>query len=215
MQIILIGGEKGGTAKTTTSLNLAVALALEKCDVMVLDADPQGTATKWASRRDEAGLLPKIHSVQKTGDVRSTVADLAQRYDYLIIDAGGRDSKELRTAMLSAQTMYIPVKASQADLETLPHMDDLIATAKEINPTLKAKILLSMAPTNPAITEVKDAQDALADFENFSLSEAIIRERIVYRTAMAEGKGILELGDAKAKQEFLKLLEEIKETNHG
>lgn len=208
--IILIGGEKGGTGKSTVATNLAVGLLQRELDVMLLDADPQATAAKWVERRNEKNL-PTVHSSQKTGDVFRTAKDLAERYDAVIIDAGGRDSKELRTAMVAADLMYIPIKASQADLETLPKVNELIALAKGMNPGLLAKAILSMAPTNPVITEVADAKELLADFDQFGLSAVVIRERKPFRDALLEGKSVLELSDQKAKAEVEALIAEIME----
>jgi chromosome partitioning protein len=209
--IILIGGEKGGTGKSTLATNLAVGLLKRDLDVMLLDADPQATAAKWVERRNNNDLKT-VHSSQKTGDVFRTAKDLAKRYDVVIIDAGGRDTKELRTAMVAADLMYIPIKASQADLETLPHVNELIGLAKAMNPGLVAKAILCMAPTNPSITEVADAKELLAEFDQFGLSSVVIRERKPFRDALLEGKSVLELTDGKAKSEVDSLITEIMET---
>jgi chromosome partitioning protein len=90
--------------------------------------DPQGTASKWIGRRNDVGL-PVIHCAQKTGEVFATAKDLAKRYELVIIDAGGRDSKELRSAMMAADVMLMPIQASIADLETLEHMSEVIGMA--------------------------------------------------------------------------------------
>ncbi len=54
--VILIGGEKGGTGKTTIATNLAALRALAGHDVLLVDTDSQGSASYWASSRDEAGI---------------------------------------------------------------------------------------------------------------------------------------------------------------
>jgi chromosome partitioning protein len=207
--IVLIGGEKGGTGKSTVTTNLAAYLALEGKDVMLLDADPQATASRWVGRRHEEEGRPVVHSTEKSGDVYHTALDLARRYEYVLIDAGGRDSKELRTAMVAADVMYIPIRASQADLETLPHVNDLVGLARGMNPSLRALALLSMAPTNPVITEAQEAQELLADFEEIGLSGAILRDRKIYRDAMIEGLGVVEMDNGKARAEIQWLAQEV------
>ncbi|HOE40879.1 MAG TPA: division plane positioning ATPase MipZ [Rhodoferax sp.] len=199
--IILIGGEKGGSGKSTTATNLAVYLMLEGHDVMLLDCDKQGTATKWATRRNEAGYK-EVHSAQKLGDVYKTAIDLSQRYGHVIIDAGGRDSRELRTGMVAADLIYIPLKASQADLETLPVVDELITLSRAMNPNVKARTLLCMAPTNDRIKEVEDARALLANFPDLPLSECIIRERKIYRDALLLGRGVVEMKNSEARAEI-------------
>ena len=97
MGIVLFGGEKGGTGKTTLAINTAAMLAREGKDVLLLDTDRQGTASFWAVVREESETEPRISCVQKFGKgLAAQVRDLAGRYDEIIIDAGGRDSMELR-----------------------------------------------------------------------------------------------------------------------
>lgn len=208
--VVLIGGEKGGTGKSTISTNLAVYLASAGRDVLILDADPQATASKWAERRIEAGPnLPKVNCAQKHGNIVNTVRDLATRYEFVIIDAGGRDSAELRSGMVVASRMYIPMRASQADLETLPTMSELITNVQALNPDLKTYAILSMAPSNPAIREVEDAQELLTAYPEIMLCDTIIRDRKVFRDAMLHGKGVVELANSLAKAEIQLLAQEV------
>ena len=207
-RIILIGGEKGGSGKSTTATNLAVFLKIEGFDVMLLDADKQATSTKWVGRRNDAGY-PEIHSAQKLGDIYKAAIDLGSRYQFVIIDAGGRDSRELRTGMVAADVLYIPIKASQADLETLPVVDELVSLSRGMNPGLKVRTLLCMAPTNERIKEVEDAQALLTDFPELPLSGCIIRERKIYRDALLLGKGVVEMKNGDARGEIQLLGQEI------
>ncbi len=206
--IILIGGEKGGTGKSTICTNLAAWLVNEKRDVMLLDADPQTTSSKWVERRNELPL-PIVHCTEKTGDIFKTARDLGERYEVVLIDAGGRDSRELRTGMVAADIMFVPIRASQADLETLPHVNDVVGLARGMNPDLKAFAILSMAPSNPFINEVREAQELLQEFTELSLSPSIIRDRKIYRDAMLEGKGVVEMNNGIARAEIQLLAQEI------
>lgn len=206
--VVLIGGEKGGTGKSTIATNLAAYLALEKQDVILLDADPQGTAKRWVDRRNDAGL-PTVHCSQKSGNLIATIRDLATRYEHVIIDAGGRDSQELRSAMVVAEKMYVPLRASQPDLDTLPRVCELINTARTINEALQVHAILSMAPSNQMITEIGDAQELLKDFHELKLSGNIIGDRKIYRDAMTAGKGAVEMTNAQAKAEIQLLAAEI------
>lgn len=219
--IILIGGEKGGTGKSTIATNLAVFLATEGIDTMLLDADPQATASKWVERRNEANEalkkenpkakgVPEIHCTQKHGDILKTALDLSQRYEVVLIDAGGRDSKELRTGMAIAHRMYIPIRASQADLETLPKINELVSQIKAtVNPSFQAFAVLSMAPSNPMINEVQEAQELLSESSDIGLAQNVIRDRKVYRDAMLSGRGVVEMTNSTAKAEIQLLADEI------
>lgn len=207
---VLIGGEKGGSSKSTNATNLAVYLAHEGVDVVLLDADPQGTSARFVERRNEFYPdLPAVHCVQRSGDVSATIKDLIQRYQVVIIDAGGRDSKELRTAMVVADLFITPIRASQADLETLPHVNELVSLARSLNPNLGAYALLSLAPSNPLITEVAEAKKMISKFDQLILANSIIRDRKVYRDALAEGRGVVEMTNSQARAEVQLLGQEF------
>lgn len=207
--ILLVGGEKGGSGKSTLATNVAVWLSLQGKDVLLLDADRQGTAAMWATERASHEDWPAVQCVQRYGNLFPAVKDLAKRYDEVVIDAGGRDSEELRTAMAVANNLYTPLRASQADLWTAEHMNQLLTLARALNPKLKAHAVLSIAPTNPRITEAREAAEMLIDFRELCLSKAIVRDRKVFRDAMLDGRGVMELTDEKAREEIETLAREI------
>lgn len=199
---ILIGAEKGGAGKSTLSANLAVFLAHSGADVVLVDTDTQRSAANFVERRVDAGITPQIHCVQKTGDLGSTLRDLSARYQVLVIDAGGRDSKELRTALSVADLLLSPMQASQLDLETLPKMNELVGLARGFNPNLQAYAVLFRAPSNPLTREVEEARALLADFPEFRLADTVIRDRKVYRDAMLQGRGVIEMDNGQARAEI-------------
>lgn len=207
-KIVLVGNEKGGSGKSTLITNLAVVLALAGIDVILLDGDPQATASKFIARRNANGL-PVIHCAQKTGEIFATAKDLANRYGIVLIDAGGRDSKELRSGMMAADLMLMPTQASIADLETLQHMSEVIGLAKSINMGLQIVSVLCRAPTNPSITEVADAREVFAEFKDIEVARSVIRDRKIYRDALLEGKGVVEMDNGKARAEVQLLVKEI------
>lgn len=207
--IVLFGGEKGGTGKSTLATNLAVWLAKQGRDTIIIDTDRQMTASNWVDRRNTNETLVKVHCAEKHGNVFHAVRDIAKRYDEIIIDAGGRDSEELRTALVAAHIVYVPLRASQPDLETSVHMNELVTLARGMNPALDARLIISMAPTNPVINEAKQAQELLRELPVFNLSDTIIRERKVYRDAISDGLGVVEMDNPKAIAEIEALANEI------
>ena len=209
--IILIGSQKGGCGKSTLAINIAAALAKMDKDVIIVDADVQGTSSRWASDRNEN--LPKVHCVQKYENIKSTLLDLNQRYKFVIVDVAGKDSKELRTAMLVANILLVPFRASQMDLDTMIHLSDLIDTAKGLNESLISLAVINMASTNHLVAEVKEAQAYLQDFPIVKLLNSIIYERKIDRDVVPIGAGVIDIDHTKAKDEIEKLLEEI--LNHG
>jgi chromosome partitioning protein len=210
--IILIGGEKGGTGKTTLATNLAAMRALAGRDVLLIDTDPQGSSNYWVQSRDEESVTPRVACVQKFGKgLPAEVKDLANRYQDIIIDAGGRDSVELRSALVVTEKAYIPIQPSQFDIWTLNQMDELVETAKGFNPDLKAKVIISRSSTNPSVHESDETGKLLADFLNLELANVTIRDRIAYRKAAKDGLAVTELKpkDSKASEEMEVLYKEV------
>jgi chromosome partitioning protein len=212
--IILIGGEKGGTGKTTLATNLAAKRALAGRDVLLIDTDQQGSANYWAQSRDESEAKPRrVACVQKFGKgLQAEVQDLSKRYQDIVIDAGGRDSVELRAGLVVADKAYIPIQPSQFDIWTLDRMDELVGSAQGFNPKLRAWVVISRSSTNPSVTDAKDATEILADFAHLELSKVVVRDRIAYRKAAREGLCVDELKpkdrDKKASEEVEALYKE-------
>ncbi|PLR36506.1 cobyrinic acid ac-diamide synthase [Chimaeribacter coloradensis] len=207
--IILIGSQKGGCGKSTTAANICAELARQGKDVILVDADRQGTASNWVTDRNGQENLPVVHSIQKFDNIRETLLDLAKRYEYVVVDSAGRDSRELRTGMTAAHVLLVPFRPSQPDLDTLPKLNDIITQALDINESLRPCAMLTMAPTNPVINETQEAKDYLADFPILNLLNTVIRDRKIYRDCMSEGKGVVEMDNGKAKAEIQCLVQEL------
>lgn len=210
--IVLIGGEKGGTGKTTIVTNLAAMRMQQINEILLIDTDKQGSASSWASVRDQNTEIKRVLSVQKFGNtINNEIRALHTKYNDILIDAGGQNSQELRASMLVAEKMYIPIQAGQFDVWTLGLMDQLVSQVKTFNPHLKAMVLINRASTNPSTTEIEEIFQVMSEFENLTLSAAILKERIAYRKAAKEGLSVVELNkqDPKATDEMQFLYNEI------
>ena len=209
--IVLIGAEKGGTGKTTIATNLAAMRAKEGRDVLLFDTDTQGSATYWNRLRDESKIAPVIFCAQNFGRVDNEVAKLSKKFDDIIIDAGGRDSEELRSSLLVADCIYIPLQPSQFDVWTISSMSNMIKSTLILNPKIKAHVLLNRASTNPSVSEVNEAKEILEDVDELNFSQSIIRDRIAFRKAARDGIAITEMkpADKKAVSEIKSLYQEI------
>lgn len=206
--ILLLGSQKGGCGKSTLATNIAADFARQGLDVVLVDADRQGTTSRWAQDRAETDAT-SVHCVSQFDRISSTLKDLDTRYDVVIVDAAGRDSTELRTGLLAADVLLTPFRPSQPDLDTLPHLAEVIGAAKDLNPRLRCLAVITMGPSNPQINESKDAKTYLSDFPEFDLCKSIIRDRKAYRDAISEGLGVVEWKDTKAKAEIQLLTQEI------
>jgi chromosome partitioning protein len=148
--ILVLGGEKGGSGKSCIAQNLTVWLQRKGSDVLLLDADPQGTSVDWAREREQNPDLKDIQVESAHGDIRNTLLDRAKRYQAIVVDAGGADSVALRSALTVATHALLPFRPKRRDLKTLAHVEELITLAKSVNPDLVARAIVTQAPSLPS-----------------------------------------------------------------
>ena len=212
--IILIASEKGGAGKTTVATTIAAMLAQNNRDVLLLDTDTQSTSTEWGYLRDEANTYPRVTVLQKTGAVNKEVAKLVSKYDDIVIDAGGRDSEEMRSALLVAHAWYIPVRASQFDIWTISKVSKIYEQMSGFNPELRPKVLVNGASTHASHNDRKLVEDVVIEVtDSIAVSQCVLSERSAFRKAASMGCCVTELMgknfDKKAAAEATALYEEI------
>jgi chromosome partitioning protein len=207
--ILLVGSQKGGAGKSTIATNLAAEYARQGSDVVLVDADVQRSSARWHADREAAKISPAIACVEKLGNISGTLTDLATRYEVVIVDVAGKDSKEMRTGMVVANKMIVTVRPSQFDLDTLPHMSELVEQARDLNPELDVRSLLTQVPTNPGVTERADSEDYLSDYPELKPLQTVVFERKAYRDVIGEGRGVVEWTNPKARAEIQELAAEV------
>ncbi len=210
--IILIGSNKGGCGKSTTVTNLAIAFAKDKKEVLILDADRQSTASRWGGDREHYKVAPYIQILQKYDNVQSSLNQLRDKYDVVLVDVAGRNSREMLSSMLSSDLLICPLQCSQPDLDTLGELKEQVVQAGDFNPKLKTYIYQTMASTNLKVKdkERKDFKEYINQFEVFKLLNSVNYFRKIYKDAISEGKSVLELGNDDAINEVSMLYNEIK-----
>ena len=209
--ITLIASNKGGSGKTTIACNLAVALAMQGADVCLVDADRQGSAAKWHQERESSEINPSITLVQKYDNLTKTLQSLNEKYDQVIVDVAGRNSREMITAATVADLVIAPHQCSQLDLDTLGELQEQIIRVMDLNPSLKVFIYQTMASTNVQVieTERREFENYVAEFPEFRALKASGRYRKIYRDVMSEGLSVLENTNKHAIDEVNALHSEV------
>lgn len=213
--IILVASEKGGAGKTTIATTLAAMLAMNGRDVLLLDTDTQATSSEWGFLRDDAdNHFARVTVLQKTGSVNLEVAKLVSKYDDIVIDAGGRDSEEMRSALLVSHVWYIPVRPSQFDIWTISTVAKLYGNIKMFNPELSPRIIVNSASTHARHNDLDSVKAVVAEVtKDIPVSNCIFSERSAYRKAASRGCCVMELTgndfDKKAAAEATALYNEV------
>jgi chromosome partitioning protein len=205
--IVVAGGIKGGSGKTTVATNLAVMRAAEGRDVLLIDADDQETASDFTILRNER--LPGgagYTSIKLTGAaVRTETLRLAGKYQDIVIDTGGRDTTSQRAALSVANVYLVPFVPRSFDVWTLEKVAALIGEMRAANPELVAVAFLNRA--DPRGQDNIDAADALKETQELRFSATPLGARKAFSNAAAHGLTVTELKpvDAKAAEEVMAL----------
>lgn len=203
--IVGILNQKGGVGKTTLSVNLAAALARNEKRVLLIDADPQGSALDWAAARQDAPLFSVVGLPRPS--VHKEIGTLGRGYDHVIIDGPPRVTELARSAIMASDLILIPVQPSPYDVWAAQEVIKLIAEASVYKEKLKSCFVINRKIANTAIG--RDVGEALASYETDVL-QSTIAQRVVFAEAVAQGKSIFEIdGAAKAAQEIQAVTDEL------
>src|SRR5262245_46413735 len=130
--IIVSGGIKGGSGKTTIATNLAIIRANEGKDVLLVDGDDQETASDFTSvREDKRGEAGYTGIILIGNALREQTKKLKGKYDDVIIDVGGRDTTGQRAALTIADVLIVPFVPRSFDIWTIEAVSNLVGEIRE------------------------------------------------------------------------------------
>lgn len=209
--IIIAGGIKGGSGKTTVATNLAIIRSGQGSDVLLIDADDQETATDFTSLRNErrndgAGYT----SIKLTGAaVRTETLRLKRKYQDIIIDTGGRDTTSQRAGLTVANVLLVPFVPRSFDVWTLEKVSELVEEMRTVNPALLAYTFLNRA--DPRGSDNADAMELLRKDDSLHFIDTPLGTRKAFSNAASLGMAVTELKpiDQKANDEIMLLYEYV------
>lgn len=214
-KIITLGGQKGGTGKSTIAINLAAEWKRRGFRVLLVDTDPQGSALEWSEVAAEGGYdAPRVIAV---GDnVRQTVPGLADAHDFTVIDTAGRVSRRLVSSLAIADLALLPCNPGTTDVWAIGKSLDKVEEVQEAvagsGRELHARVVLNQQQTRTALS--KGVRGALQEAGAIVLNSEL-GDRVAFGEAPASGQGVTSYATGSAASAELMALTDELETVLG
>jgi chromosome partitioning protein len=202
--IISFVNQKGGVGKTTVAINIASGFKRRNFSVVFVDADPQGSATKWHSIEDNNAfeILSHPQPVYK-----QYIEELSQNYDYVVIDAPPTIGGIAKSILSVANLSIIPLSPSSLDIWSCVGTLEMIEEARQGNPDLDLKLLINRKI--PGTRVGREAREALSIFSKDILNSELC-QRVAYVDAMTYGVSVMQYApNSKAAHEIETLCDEL------
>jgi len=194
MKTILVASSKGGVGKTTIATHLAAQSALDGRRTVLVDADPQGSSTRWAQRR--AGLDSAVLPLDGTiaGWRRHVPADS----DLVVVDAAaGAMAGDLGSFLERADAVVVPVLPSLLDIEaTVGFLDTLAKNARVRRGELRVGLVANKL--KPRTNGSLQALDLLRQWPYPLVAQ--LRDSQAYSVLVGLGKSLFDYHSAQVRE---------------
>ena len=205
MAIVSFLNQKGGVGKTTLAIHLATVFA--ECDtVLLVDADPQGSALDWRAQCATDSAFPVVGLPKPT--LHREIGVIGENYDWVLIDGPPRATALARSAVAASDLVLIPVQPSPFDLWASRDILDILEECSVVRPDLQARFVVNRLFVRTRLGS--EVRGALAMLPVAALRTAI-RNRTEYAKAVREGRTAIEtVPTSAAANDFRALADEIK-----
>lgn len=182
--------QKGGVGKTTLAVNVAAEKARRGRRVLLLDADPQGSALDWQAQRGRQEHPPLVSVVGFPRDtIHREIDQVGEGYDDIIIDAPGRVEAVARAVIMASDVVVIPVQPSPYDVWASADVLALLEQSQVYKPELESVWVINRKIVGTSIG--RDIRAQLSDYGP-QLLGATVAQRVIYSEAAARGLAVYE-----------------------
>jgi chromosome partitioning protein len=202
-RVVVFLGQKGGSGKTTLAVHVAVAAQADAERVVLIDTDPQASATAWAESRQEE--RPPVVTVSPTqvGDVLATAQD--EGITLAVIDTAPHAAPGAAQAVREADLIILPCRPTAFDLRAIGAAVAIASASRK-----PSAIVLNACP--PRAPEVPEAQSVLQAEHRLPVIPTPIGDRRALSRAIATGRAVTEFEPGgRAAEEIRTLWSWIKE----
>jgi len=206
MRVICLLSQKGGSGKTTLALSIATAAEMHGQQVLIIDLDPQATACKWSDRRKVDA--PMVIDAQPARLANAIKKAHEGGIDLIVIDTPPRSAEAALAAAKLSDLIVLPSRPQMYDLETVPNVLELVATAN----TGREKPIPMMAVLNAVPSQGTRHLQARAAIEALGIlvCKHTVGSRAAFGDAGTLGLSVLEHDSSgRSSEEVLQVYLEI------
>lgn len=183
MTTIAVISQKGGAGKTTLALHLAAAAQDAGRVALVIDTDPQATASQWAAWRRDAP--PEVIDSAPPRLAAKIAAARGQGAQVIVVDTPPHADSAARAAVEAADLVLIPCRPSAFDLSAIQTTAKLVQLLRK-----PAYVVFTAGPPNAPRVYAEAGE--LVESYGTPACPVILPDRAAYRHASAEGRTVME-----------------------
>jgi chromosome partitioning protein len=207
-RLVTVCNQKGGCGKTHLAMTLGGALGARGLRVLVVDADPQGTATRWYAAAPEGRPFPAtvVSLAETRGQIARALKAHLDHYDVIVVDCPpSLDTPVTLSTLVVADVALVPTIPAPGDLWATSRLVGLVEQARALNDALQVRVVPNMVQGTALAAAALQALDEIP----LPLARSAFGLRTAYRQAQAEGTTALLLRDARAAAEIGTLVDEV------